>query len=72
VVPYDLELVTLEEALAGAASFSFLTAIWIASAAWRVLPNGVEYVLVRHNTRMGAAGGAVLVAEHLVATGHIT
>ena len=36
-----------------------------------VLPNGVKYVLVSHNTRMGAAAGAVLVAEHLVATGHV-
>jgi aspartate-semialdehyde dehydrogenase len=36
-----------------------------------VLPNGVKYVLVSHNTRMGAAAGAVLVAEHLVASGHI-
>jgi aspartate-semialdehyde dehydrogenase len=36
-----------------------------------VLPNGVKYLLVSHNTRMGAAAGAVLVAEHLVATGYI-
>ncbi|MGH2651326.1 MAG: aspartate-semialdehyde dehydrogenase [Actinomycetota bacterium] len=36
-----------------------------------VLPNGVKYVLVTHNTRMGAAAGAVLVAEYLVATGYV-
>jgi aspartate-semialdehyde dehydrogenase len=36
-----------------------------------VLPNGVKYLLVSHNTRMGAAAGAVLVAEHLVLAGHI-
>jgi aspartate-semialdehyde dehydrogenase len=36
-----------------------------------VLPNGVKYLLVTHNTRMGAAAGAVLVAEHLVAAGYI-
>lgn len=36
-----------------------------------VLPNGVKYLLVSHNTRMGAAAGAVLVAEHLVAKGYI-
>jgi aspartate-semialdehyde dehydrogenase len=36
-----------------------------------VLPNGVKYLLVSHNTRMGAAAGAVLVAEYLVVKGHI-
>ncbi len=36
-----------------------------------VLPNGVKYMLVSHNTRMGAAAGAVLVAEHLVVKGYI-
>jgi aspartate-semialdehyde dehydrogenase len=36
-----------------------------------VLPNGVKYVLVSHNTRMGAAAGAVLVAEYLVVKGYI-
>src|SRR5438094_4510279 len=36
-----------------------------------VLPNGVKYMLVSHNTRMGAAAGAVLVAEYLVIKGHI-
>jgi aspartate-semialdehyde dehydrogenase len=35
------------------------------------LPNGIKYVLVSHNTRMGAAKGALLVAEYLVHTGHI-
>ena len=30
-----------------------------------VLENGVKYVLVSHNTKMGAAKGAVLVAEML-------
>jgi aspartate-semialdehyde dehydrogenase len=34
-----------------------------------VLPNGVKYMLVSHNTRMGAAAGAVLVAEYLVVKG---
>jgi aspartate-semialdehyde dehydrogenase len=37
----------------------------------RVLPNGVKYLLVSHNTRMGAAAGAVLVAEYLVAREYI-
>jgi aspartate-semialdehyde dehydrogenase len=36
-----------------------------------VLPNGIKYVLVTHNTKMGAAKGAVLVAEYLVHRGHI-
>jgi aspartate-semialdehyde dehydrogenase len=36
-----------------------------------VLPNGMKYLLVSHNTRMGAAAGAVLVAEYLVAKGYI-
>jgi aspartate-semialdehyde dehydrogenase len=35
------------------------------------LPNGVKYVLVSHNTKMGAARGAMLVAEYLVHRGHI-
>jgi aspartate-semialdehyde dehydrogenase len=30
-----------------------------------VLENGIKFVLVSHNTKMGAAKGAVLVAEHL-------
>jgi aspartate-semialdehyde dehydrogenase len=38
----------------------------------RVLRNGVKYMLVSHNTKMGAAAGAVLVAEWLAVTGHIT
>jgi aspartate-semialdehyde dehydrogenase len=33
---------------------------------------GVKYMLVSHNTKMGAAKGAMLVAEYLVHTGHIT
>jgi aspartate-semialdehyde dehydrogenase len=33
--------------------------------------NGWKYVLVSHNTRMGAARGCVLLAEHLRATGII-
>lgn len=37
----------------------------------RVLPNGVKYVLVSHNTRMGAARGCVLAAEVLAATGFL-
>jgi aspartate-semialdehyde dehydrogenase len=36
-----------------------------------VLPNGVKYMLVSHNTRMGTAAGAVLVAEYLVVKGYI-
>ena len=36
-----------------------------------VLPNGVKYMLVSHNTRIGAAAGAVLVAEYLVVKGYI-
>ena len=35
------------------------------------LENGVKYVLVSHNTKMGAAKGAMLVAEYLVHRGHI-
>jgi aspartate-semialdehyde dehydrogenase len=35
------------------------------------LPNGIKYVLVSHNTKMGAARGAVLVAEYLAHVGHI-
>jgi aspartate-semialdehyde dehydrogenase len=34
-----------------------------------VLPNGVRFVLLSHNTKMGAAKGAVLVAEYLVHQG---
>ena len=33
--------------------------------------NGVKYMLVSHNTRMGAAKGAVLIAEYLVHTGRL-
>lgn len=36
-----------------------------------VLSNGVKYVLVSHNTKMGAAKGAVLTAEYLVHAGYI-
>jgi aspartate-semialdehyde dehydrogenase len=32
---------------------------------------GIKYVLVSHNTRMGAAKGAMLIAEYLVHAGHI-
>ena len=35
------------------------------------LPNGVKFVLVSHNTKMGAAKGAVLVAELLRSQGLI-
>ena len=35
------------------------------------LPNGIKYVLVSHNTKMGAAKGGMLVAEYLVRKGHI-
>ncbi|ATB26683.1 aspartate-semialdehyde dehydrogenase [Melittangium boletus] len=34
-----------------------------------VLPNGFKYVLVSHNTKMGAAKGAILVAELMHAQG---
>jgi aspartate-semialdehyde dehydrogenase len=37
----------------------------------QALPNGIKYVLVSHNTKMGAARGALLVAEYLVHQGHI-
>ncbi|PYN81096.1 MAG: aspartate-semialdehyde dehydrogenase [Candidatus Rokuibacteriota bacterium] len=36
-----------------------------------VLPNGMKYLLVSHNTRMGAAAGAVLVAEYLAVKGYL-
>jgi aspartate-semialdehyde dehydrogenase len=36
-----------------------------------VLENGIKYVLVSHNTKMGAARGAVLVAEMLMQDGYI-
>lgn len=35
------------------------------------LPNGIKYVLVSHNTKMGAAKGGMLVAEYLVHKNHI-
>lgn len=35
------------------------------------LPNGIKYLLVSHNTRMGAAKGAILVAEYLTNKGYI-
>jgi aspartate-semialdehyde dehydrogenase len=35
------------------------------------LPNGIKYVLVSHNTKMGAAKGGILVAEYLAQQGHI-
>jgi aspartate-semialdehyde dehydrogenase len=37
----------------------------------KVLRNGVKYLLVSHNTKMGAAAGAVLVAEYLKAKGYL-
>jgi len=36
-----------------------------------VMPNGVKYVLVSHNTKMGAGKGALLMAEELVRLGYI-
>lgn len=36
-----------------------------------VLENGIKYVLVSHNTKMGAAKGVVLMAEELVRLGYI-
>ena len=35
----------------------------------RVLPNGIKFVLLSHNTKLGAAKGACLVAEYLVHQG---
>ncbi len=35
------------------------------------LANGWKYLLVSHNTKMGAAKGAILVAEHLDAEGYL-
>jgi aspartate-semialdehyde dehydrogenase len=35
------------------------------------LDNGIKYILLSHNTKMGAAKGAVLVAEYLSASGHL-
>ena len=35
------------------------------------LENGIKYILVSHNTKMGAAKGAVLMAEYLVQAGYI-
>ena len=35
------------------------------------LSNGIKYVLVSHNTKMGAAKGAVLTAEYLATAGYI-
>lgn len=34
------------------------------------LPNGIKYLLVSHNTKMGAAKGGVLTAEYLTQTGY--
>lgn len=36
-----------------------------------VLDNGIKYMLVSHNTKMGAAKGAVLTAEYLATAGYI-
>ncbi len=37
-----------------------------------VLENGIKYILVSHNTKMGAAKGALLVAELLIRDGYIS
>jgi len=37
-----------------------------------VLKNGIKYLLVSHNTKMGAAKGAALVAELLIRDGYIS
>ncbi len=37
----------------------------------QALPNGLKWTLVSHNTKMGAAKGAILVAEYLRHCGHI-
>ncbi|MBE9505777.1 MAG: aspartate-semialdehyde dehydrogenase, partial [Chloroflexi bacterium] len=36
------------------------------------MDNGIKYVLVSHNTKMGAARGAVLTAEMLINDGYIS
>jgi aspartate-semialdehyde dehydrogenase len=36
-----------------------------------VLDNAVKYTLVSHNTKMGAAKGAVLMAECLMQKGYV-
>jgi aspartate-semialdehyde dehydrogenase len=36
------------------------------------LENGIKYVLVSHNTRMGAARGCILTAEQLSNAGYIS
>jgi aspartate-semialdehyde dehydrogenase len=35
------------------------------------LENGIKYILVSHNTKMGAAKGATLTAELLIKQGYI-
>jgi aspartate-semialdehyde dehydrogenase len=35
------------------------------------LDNAVKYMLVSHNTKMGAAKGAVLMAEYLLQQGYV-
>jgi aspartate-semialdehyde dehydrogenase len=35
------------------------------------LANGIKYVLVSHNTKMGAARGAVLIGEYLLKKGYV-
>jgi len=37
----------------------------------KLLPNGIKYVLLSHDTKMGAAKGATLVAEYLFQKGYI-
>ena len=37
-----------------------------------VLENGIKYLLVSHNTKMGAAKGAILVAELLIRDGYVS
>jgi len=37
----------------------------------QALDNGIRYLLVSHNTKMGAAKGAVLTAEYLTTVGYI-
>ncbi|MBI5133386.1 MAG: aspartate-semialdehyde dehydrogenase, partial [Thaumarchaeota archaeon] len=36
-----------------------------------VLENGIKFVLLSHNTKMGAAKGAILTAEYLIQKGYI-
>ena len=54
----------------------FLDSIGMATSVGRLrrdnaLENAVKYLLVSHNTKMGAAKGAVLMAEYLLQKGYV-